>query len=202
MVKEMILTSPNESAFLYLKKSFCLVECMRLSRIIEINDQQLDLRDLENELCAKLDILQDEFVYPFDTLRYDLSLVDFEDLLRRVKSVMHPDPNLDVENNPPKTLCESITDNDIYIGVNKEKAFQNFKERFLERNAYWSDVGHAVVSLMKWVKEIFNALFAYLSFSEKRSTMSLVKAIHYLNLLEYIEWVFHLNQYNETIFTS
>lgn len=202
MVTNLVLTSPNESIFLYLKKSFCLVECMRLNRIIKLNDEVVELTDLENELKEKLAILRDDFIYPFDAMRYDCSIVDFEELAHRVKSVMHPDPLLDTENNPPKMLCDKITNNDIYIGVNKHKAFDKFKERFLEKNGYWTDIGHSVVSLMNWVKEIFNALEAYLSFSKESSSMGLVKAIHYLNLLEYIEWVFYLNQYNETVFTS
>lgn len=200
MVAAQTIISPNEAAFLYLKKSFCIIECMRLNKIININNEAVDLHKLENELMGDLASIKENFIYPFDVLRQDRCIIDLELLSYKVNTILHPGYGEETPEKQPETLCNKITENDVYNGVNKDKAFQRFKERFLESNSYWTDIGHSFVNLMESIKELFNRLNAYLSFSRSDSAMDLAKAVHCINLLEYLDWVFNLIQHDESIF--
>lgn len=200
MVATQTITSANQGVFLYLKKSFCIIECMRLNKIISINHEILDLPVLEKELLSELIILRENFTYPFDVLRSDRCIVDLELLSNKVKNIIYPGYYKEDDGKAPETLCKKITEHDVYKGVNKDKAFQIFKESFLESNSYWTDVGHSFVTLMDSIKTLFNGLDAYLTFTRSDSSMDLVKAIHYINLLEYLDWVFNLIQHDESVF--
>lgn len=192
----------NTDKYLYIKKLLCMLSLSRLQKCIKINDEEYDEEDFKKELLDELSSLNNNLTIPSFTIRTNSSYINLEDIFNATIDVIEaPDStNKDSDFWIHKKKTTQITDKDIYELPNKELAFNELFRDYQSRTAPYDNVRSYVIKIINNIDYMLSNITSFVT--NKDTFVNLSLAIFYMNTIEFLDWVFSLSEFGESIFSE
>lgn len=191
----------NTDKYLYIKKLTCMLGLTRLQRCIEINNEKLSEEDIKKELLDEVASLSRNITIPAFTIRTNTSFINMEDIYyATIEIIESPEQPKNASFWVHRKKITQISQRDIYNLPNKEAAFAELYRDYQYRKLPYDNIRSFVVKIINSIDYMFSIINTYIN--DNATSITIPTVIFYLNTIEFIDWIFSLSEFGESIFSD